>query len=85
MTKQNENQAFIESPVYDEYIIVDKLPPVITGRIWDQVNKRYITNNNILDIAGVFLFFPMTPEDETMGANNMNRFVGATGYPGRAL
>jgi hypothetical protein len=35
MTKQSENQAFIENPVYDEYIIVDKLPPVITGRIWD--------------------------------------------------
>jgi hypothetical protein len=38
-----------------------------------------------MDIGAIFWFWPMTPKDETMGGNNLNRFVGATGYPGRAL
>jgi hypothetical protein len=38
------------------------------------------------DITAIFTFWPMTPKQESMNSgNNMNRFVGATGYPGRAL
>lgn len=37
------------------------------------------------DITAIFTFWPMTPVDKTIGANNMNRFVGAGGYPTRAL